>query len=203
MAKSTQDGRSSTSVGTDSQNGTMHRLLWVLGGVILLGGATLIAVDVAQPDPAPPPELEAVQTFAAMDPIHLAPGSPIPEYHSDPPSSGPHSPAPAPCGIYRVPVSDQDYLHSMEHGAIVIQYDPAMSQAEVEELERIVRSIGGEVILAPRPGNPSLISLVEWTNLLRLDEVDEDVIRGFDREFSNRNAPEPAASCAFQVDQGT
>ncbi len=203
MAKSTHTKNAPTPGGVESQGGLGRRLLWILGGVVLLGGAVLIAVDVAQPIPPPPPELEAVQTFPAMDPIHIPTGSPAPEYNSDPPTSGAMDPTPAPCGIYRVPISDQAYLHSMEHGAIVIQYDPAMSLPEVEELERITRSIGGEVILAPRPGNPSLISLVEWTNLLLIDEVNEDVIRGFDREFSNRNSPEPAGGCPFQVDQGT
>lgn len=202
MAKTKQNKNTQVSKATDSQRGIGRRLLWIVGGVVLFGGALLVALDVSQPIPPPPPELEAVETFPAMNPVHLSPGSPLPVYNSDPPSSGPMAASAASCGIYRDPVSDQAYLHSLEHGAVVVQYDPSLSQPEVEELERIVRSIRGEIILAPRPGNPSLVSLVAWTNLLLIDEVNEDVIRGFDREFANRNAPEPGGVCPFQIDQG-
>jgi Protein of unknown function (DUF3105) len=202
MAKTKQNKNTAVSKTTDSPGGIGRRLLWILGGVVIFGGAVLIALDVTEPLPPPPPELEAVQTLPVMDPAHLPPGSPLPVYNSDPPTSGPMDSVPAQCGIYRQPVSDQAYLHSLEHGAVVIQYNPSASQSEVEELERIARSIRGEIILAPRPDNPSLVSLVAWTNLLLIDEINEDVIRGFDREFANRNAPEPGAICPFQVDQG-
>jgi hypothetical protein len=89
----------------------------------------------------------------------------------------------------------------MEHGAIVVQYDPGLSQTEIEELEEIGRSIGGEIIVAPRPGNPAAVALTAWTKLLLIDQVDSDVISGFEREFGNRS-PEPAAQCLFSVDEG-
>ncbi len=179
-----------------------RRLLWILGGVVLFGGAVVLALDVTQPPPPRPPELDAVQTFPAMDATHLDPGAPLPVYNSDPPTSGPHDVTPAACGIYRTPVSELNYLHSMEHGAVVVQYDPALAQGEVERLEAIVRSIRGEILLAPRPNNSATVSLAAWTHLLLLDEVKEDVIRAFAREYSNRDAPEPGALCQFQVDQG-
>jgi len=170
--------------------------------VVLFAGVVALAVDLAQPEAPPPAELEAVETFPDMGGQHLADGGPAPAYNSDPPTSGPHSPTPAPCGIYRSPVPDVSALHSMEHGAIVVQYDPGLSQAEIEELEEIGRSIGGEIIVAPRPGNPAAVALTAWTKLLLLDRVDSDVISGFEREFGNRS-PEPAAQCLFSVDEGS
>lgn len=181
--------------------GLVGKLVWVALAVVILGGAVLLALDVAQPEPPPPPELEAVETIPDMGAEHLAPGQAAPEYNSDPPTSGPHSATPAPCGIYRQPVPDVAYLHSMEHGAIVIQYDPELTQDQIELLEEIGRSVGGEIIVAPRPGNPAPVALTAWTKLLLLDEVDGDVIAGFEREFGNRS-PEPAAQCPFQVDEG-
>jgi hypothetical protein len=168
--------------------------------VVILAGAVALAVDLAQPE-APPPELEAVEIFPDMGGQHIADGEPAPAYNSDPPTSGPHSATPAPCGIYRSPVPDVSSLHSMEHGAIVVQYDPGLSQTEIEELEEIGRSIGGEIIVAPRPGNPAAVALTAWTKLLLLNQVDSDVISGFEREFGNRS-PEPAAQCLFSVDEG-
>jgi hypothetical protein len=180
--------------------GLTGRLIWVGIVVIVLGGAVFVAVDLAQPEAPPPPELEAVETFDDMGTEHLEPGAPTPEYNSDPPTSGPHSATPAPCGIYRQPVPDPAYLHSMEHGAIVVQYDPDLSQDQIEELEEIGRQVGGEIIVAPRPGNPAPVSLAAWTNLLLVDEVDGDLIAAFGSEYGNRS-PEAGAQCPFQIDE--
>ncbi|MGH8872998.1 MAG: DUF3105 domain-containing protein [Acidimicrobiia bacterium] len=120
--------------------GLVGKLLWIVLVVVILGGAVLLAIDVSQPEPPSPPELEAVETFPDMGGQHLAPGEPVPMYNSDPPTSGPHSGTQAPCGIYRQPVPDVAYLHSMEHGAIVVQYDPGLPQEQIEELEEIGRS---------------------------------------------------------------
>jgi len=175
-------------------------LLWMGLIVVILGGAVAVAVEVAQPEPPPPPELAAVETFPDLGAQHLAPGEPAPVYNSDPPTSGPHASSPAPCGIYRQQVPDVAYLHSMEHGAVVVQYDPELPQDQIEELEDIGRSIGGEIIIAPRPDNPAAVALTSWTKRLLLDGFDGDVIGGFEREFGNRS-PEAAAQCPFRVDE--
>lgn len=167
--------------------------------MLVLGGSTWIAMDLTSPEPPPPPELEAVETFPDMGVQHLAEGAPAPEYNSDPPTSGPHAQAPAPCGIYRQPVSGVAYLHSMEHGAVVVQYDPNLPQDQVELLEDINWSPAAEVIVAPRPDNTAPVALTSWTKRLLLDEVDMDVVTAFQREFGNRS-PEAAAQCPMQID---
>lgn len=177
-----------------------RRLLW--GGVaaVVLGGAVWLAVDLTSPEPPPPPEMEAVETFPDMGTQHLAPGAPAPEYNSEPPTSGPHAPAPAPCGIYRQPVSDIAQLHSMEHGAVVIQYHPDLPPDQLEELEAIDWSLADEVIVAPRPDNPASVAITAWTKRLLLDRVDVEVITAFEREFGNLS-PEGGAQCPIQVDE--
>jgi hypothetical protein len=186
-----------------AQSGSPTRIIiWMAVAVVVLGGSVLLAMDVAQPEAPPPPELEAVETFPDMGAEHLAPGAAAPDYSSDPPTSGPHSGTPAACGIYRQPVPEVAYLHSMEHGAIVVQYDPDLTQEQVDELEEIGRDAGGEIIVAPRPGNPAPVAITAWTKLLLLDEVDGEVIAAFEQEFGNRS-PEPAAQCAFQIDEGS
>lgn len=178
------------------------KLLWAGLILVIVGGAVALAIDLVQPEAPPPPELEAVETFPDLGGQHLAAGAPAPAYNSDPPTSGPHLPTPAPCGIYRQPVPDVASVHSMEHGAIVVQYDPALAQDEIEQLEEIGRSIGGEIIVAPRPGNPAPVALTAWTKRLLIDRVDQDVISAFEREFGNRG-PEPLAQCPFQVDESS
>lgn len=176
------------------------RLKWGAVFVVVLGGAVALAISVTQPEPPPPPELEAVETFPDMGVQHLAAGASTPEYNSDPPTSGPHAQAPAPCGIYREPVPDTAQLHSMEHGAVVIQYDPDLPQDQLTELEGINWSSADEVIVAPRPDSPAPVALTAWNKRLLLDGVDVEVITAFEREFGNQS-PEGGAQCPFQVDQ--
>lgn len=185
---------------TDTSSRLYRRVMWAVVAIVVLGGALAIAIDLSQPEAPPPPELADVETFPDMGAEHLAPGVPTPAYNSDPPTSGPHARSPAPCGIYRQPVDDTAQLHSMEHGAVVIQYDPDLAQDQIESLEGINWSPAAEVIVAPRPNNPAPVALTAWTKRLLLDEVDTDVVVAFRQEFGNRS-PEPAAQCPFQVDE--
>lgn len=167
---------------------------------MILGGAVAVAMDASRPEAPPPPELEAVETFPDMGVQHIPAGSPTPEYNSDPPTSGPHDQVPAPCGVYRQPVPDVNQLHSMEHGAVVIQYRPDLPTDQLAELEGIDWSSVDEVIVAPRPDNPAPLVLTAWTKRLLLERVDIEVITAFEREFGNRS-PEGGAQCPFQVDE--
>lgn len=185
---------------TDARRNLYKGLLWGLGVIVVLGGAVAIAVDLSQPEAPPPPELADVETFPDLGVQHLAPGAPAPEYNSDPPTSGPHAQSPAPCGIYRQPVDDTAQLHSMEHGAVVVQYDPELPQEQVELIEGIDWSPAAEIIVAPRPDNPAAVALTAWTRRLLLNEVDTAVIEAFQREFGNQS-PEATAQCPFQVDE--
>jgi hypothetical protein len=87
----------------------------------------------------------------------------------------------------------------MEHGAVVVQYDPNLPQDQVELLEDINWSPAAEVIVAPRQDNPAPVALTSWTKRLLLDDVDTDVVTAFQREFGNRS-PEAAAQCPMQID---
>lgn len=201
MSQSKKSGQAARPGRTpDRGTNLRRRLLWGGVAILVLGGALAIAVDVGQPEAPPPPVLDAVETFPDMGVQHLAEGAPAPEYNSNPPTSGPHAQAPAPCGIYRQPVSDPDQLHSMEHGAVVVQYDPDLPQDQLELLEGIDWSPTAEVIVAPRPGNPAPVALTAWTRRLLLEEVDVDVVTAFQLEFGNRS-PEPAAQCPMQIDE--
>jgi len=192
----------SSQPGSGQSSRLVGKLIWGAVVVAILAGAVLLAVDLTAPDAPPPPELETVETFDDLGTQHLVVGEATPNYNSNPPTSGPHADTPAACGVYRQPVPDVNSLHSMEHGAIVVHYDPELSQEQVIDLEQIGRDVGGEIIVTPRPDNPSAVVLTAWTKLLALDEVDGDVIAAFESEFGNRS-PEAGAQCPFQVDEGS
>ena len=119
-----------------------------------------------------------------------------------PPTSGPHAPSPAPCGIYRQPVPDIALVHDLEHGVVVIQYDPTISDEERDQLEGFGRDAGTHVIVAPREGMASTIAVTAWTKLMTLDEFDLPAIEGFYGEFA-QFGPEAGVQCPFQVDEGS
>lgn len=172
-----------------------------VGGVVGLGLIVWLAWDLAQPPSPPPPELANVETFDDLGVAHNDDPSVSVAYNSDPPTSGTHSSTPAACGIYRQSVPDGNQLHSMEHGAVVVQYDTSVSVEQIEILEEAGRSVGSDIIVAPRTGMPAPIVLTAWTKRLLLETASEDVVRAFAGEFGNRS-PEGGALCPFQVDQG-
>lgn len=169
-------------------------LLWTVGLVLVaLAGAAFLLTR------PPGPGVQETETFADQGRAHLAPGSPTPEYNSNPPTSGPHGPVPAPCGIHAEPVADIAQVHSLEHGAVIIQYDPTLPAEDVESLRSLARDFGDWTMLAPREGMPAPIALTAWGNRLLLEEVDEAAIRTFHQRFA-RMGPENAL-CPFAVDQ--
>ena len=173
-----------------------NRRLAIGGGiaVILIGAIVFFATR------PPPAALAEIQTFADQGQAHLDVGAPAPDYNSDPPTSGPHAPAAAACGIYREAPPDINLVHDLEHGVIVAYYDPATALEARDELENFARDAGTHVIVAPREGMEAPITLTAWTHMLTLDTFDAAAVDAFYGEFAQRG-PEAGVSCPLQVDQ--
>lgn len=170
-------------------------LIGAVIAVVLIGAIVFFAT---RPEPE---ALANVQTFPDLGQEHIDPNGPLPDYNSDPPTSGPHAPSPAPCGIYRQSVPDIAQVHDLEHGVIVIQYDPTISDEERDQLETFGRDAGTHVIVAPREGMATTIAVTAWTKLMTLDTVDLPAIEGFYGQFA-QFGPEAGVQCPFQVDEG-
>jgi len=56
-------------------------------------------------------------------------------YPSTPPASGPHDPTPLDAGVYSTPPPVYQAIHSLEHGAVIIWYDPSASSAELDRIK--------------------------------------------------------------------
>jgi hypothetical protein len=73
-------------------------------------------------------------------------------YPSIPPVSGPHGSTTLPAGTYRSAPPMDAALHSLEHGAVIVWYDPlAAAQPDVAEVEGYFENSdeGTHVIVAP------------------------------------------------------
>jgi hypothetical protein len=73
------------------------------------------------------------------------------QYPTVPPASGPHAGTTVPAGTYRSAPAMDAAIHSLEHGAVIVWYDPLASQRDVAEVERFFENSGegNHVIVAP------------------------------------------------------
>jgi hypothetical protein len=122
-------------------------------------------------------------------------------YSSLPAASGPHWGAtPANWGVYSAPVNESQVIHNLEHGGIVIWYDPNLDAASVDALaeyvgNQVATGISGrfKFLLSPWGGSdplPSPVVATAWRYTLELDSADTGAIAEFVRARYGRS-PEP------------
>lgn len=76
---------------------------------------------------------------------------PLEGYPSAPPASGPHGGSTLPDGVYPSAPPIDAAIHSLEHGAVIVWYDPQAEGPEVDEVRRFFEASdeGTHVIVAP------------------------------------------------------
>ena len=120
-------------------------------------------------------------------------------YPQTPPAGGEHHPTWLNCGIYRAPVPNVYAVHSMEHGAVWVTYDPKLGADALAALREHLPS--SYVILSPFEGIPSPIVLSAWNVQLRLNSPDDPRLPQFFEEYwRSQNVPEPGALCTGGLD---
>ena len=98
---------------------------------------------------------------------HILVGA-IAVYSTVPPTSGPHWPATAQCGVHADELPDELIVHNMEHGHVVISYnlpDPQEARALVEVVQRLpgLRDFESWGILRPYPNiEPGTVAMTAW-----------------------------------------
>jgi hypothetical protein len=124
------------------------------------------------------------------------------EYETSPPVSGRHAQTPAPCGTHAEPIPDEIQLHSLEHGAVGVQFQPdALKPGEIARIEGIVREYENNVFSAPYPEMEPAIAVTSWGRMMTLDSVDAGAIRKYIAEFGNQPAEPNAPACPATQDE--
>ena len=167
----------------------------VVGGVLAIGLVVLLMVLLFGGGGSPVVGVGTQQVDDGRG--HIAEGTAGGPYHSVPATSGKHWPTPADWGIYSNPVPQERFLHNLEHGGIVIVYQPAkVSASDLQALttyvQQQVTTERFKVILTPWGGANfgHSVAVVGWQWLLYLDSADTDGIRAFvDAHYGK--APEP------------
>ena len=141
-------------------------------------------------------DIEGVETFEGLGNQHVQTAV---QYEQNPPVGGDHSPQWQNCGVYTEPVQDVNAVHSLEHGAVWIAYDPSLAADQVESLEERAAS-NNYVLVSPREDLPSPIVLGAWGLQLQLEDADDERLGVFIRKYvRGPQTPEPGASCAGSV----
>ena len=124
---------------------------------------------------------------------HLAEGESPPDYETNPPTSGDHSPIPLADGAYLDAPEPVNIVHSMEHGRILIQYDPKLPENQQLELRGLYDTMYAGALMFPNPDLPYAVAAVAWQNYLGCKRyrgaATLDAIRAFGIEHFG-NGPE-------------
>ncbi len=170
----------------------------ILGGTAVLAIIVGVVVSSATPpvDPATI-EIEGLETFENLEALHVQTAV---DYTMTPPAGGPHNPTWLNCGIYEEEVPAEYAVHSLEHSAVWVTYDPEQVQgADLDALRNAMpRSY---IILSPFPGLEAPVVASAWGVQVALDGVDDPRLRDFIMKYrQSPDAPEPGALCSQALD---
>ncbi len=129
---------------------------------------------------------------------HVPQGSPI-TYKHIPPASGPHYPVALRPGVYTEPQPEGNWVHSLEHGYVVILYScpdgcPDLVQQLRDFYENAPKSgrYGYQkLVVAPYPGLEHRVAAIAWDRIDEMDQFDRERLLTFYRAFLDRG-PEDA-----------
>jgi hypothetical protein len=182
--------------------GTSRTLDWrvlLIGGILVLGVAILAVVLLFGGGGNADPRGIGVRQPDAGG-THITDGTHGTGYTSVPATSGQHwntATSPGPWGVYTTAQPQERMIHNLEHGGIVIWYQPSLLAAEdltalTQFVQQQITTERFKMILVPWSGadfgHP--IAVTAWNWLLYLDTANLDDIRAFtDAHYGN--APEP------------
>lgn len=134
---------------------------------------------------------------------HIPAGSEPPKYETDPPTSGAHVEPPfqQADGAYTETPAEIDYVHSLEHGRLEIQYSPDLPEKAQLELKGLYDTMYGASLLFPNEAMPYQVAATTWTNMLVCPKYEGaktlDAIRAFGKQTWGKYGGEPVRAFRF------
>jgi hypothetical protein len=183
-----------------------NRLLGIIAGVValvlLVGTVVTVVVLNATPQQVDPDLVsgdyeDRLQRYPGLEATHTE--SRV-SYDQTPPVGGPHNPAWLNCGVYDEEQQNENAVHSLEHGAVWITYDPA-STTDDEVAALVALAPDTYTIISPYPGIGEAMAISAWGAQLRFTDVDDPAVIDFLNQFwQSADSPEPGAPCTGAID---
>jgi hypothetical protein len=120
-----------------------------------------------------------------------------PSYQMVPAAGGRHFSVWQRCAgdVYTKPVVEGRAVHSLEHGAVWITYQPSLAKGDVDKLAAKVRN-NDFMLMSPYDGQPSAISLQAWGYQLRVERADDPRVDAFIKKYRETASLEPGTPCS-------
>ena len=122
---------------------------------------------------------------------HVQPGTHV-TYHTSPPTSGNHVAFPfqQADGAYSQEPASIDFVHSLEHGRIEIQYAPDLPERDQLALKGVFDDSPSGMLLFPNRQMPYAVAATAWTQLMGCKRYEGtktlDAIRDFRDQYRGR-----------------
>jgi hypothetical protein len=142
-----------------------------------------------------------VRSFPNEGQDHVTEPSKPSDYKTNPPTSGKHNPVPAQDGVYdegNEPALE-NWVHSLEHGRIILMYRPGTPARRVAQLRTLFNEpvAGGPngyhtLLMRNNTRMPFAVAAVAWRNYIGCKTFDDrtwDALRAFRDQFVDK-APE-------------
>jgi hypothetical protein len=124
------------------------------------------------------------------------------KYNTNPPTTGRHYEIPAQDGIYGQAPQDEEIVHTMEHGRVIIWVKPSLPEAQRADIKALVEDDSYQMVLVPRKNMPYAVAATAWDadpapggtgELLLCNDVNDktfDALQAF-RDEHRSQGPEP------------
>ncbi len=158
-------------------------------GLLVVAGIVGVIAFSSEPASGVP---DGTETVTVGEPAHVEGAL---HEEGEVPAGGEHNPVWLNCGYYDTEVDSEFAVHSLEHGAVWITYNPSIGQDGIDQLRGLVRR-DRKIIVSPVANLEDPVLVTAWANQLYLDSPEDDRIDQFVNEFAgSSNAPEPGGSC--------
>ncbi|MFE1827141.1 DUF3105 domain-containing protein [Streptomyces yangpuensis] len=169
----------------------------VVSAVIVAAGGVGIGYLVSASDSSEQRQATAIsggKTWQGLSRNHVTTDV---SYTMPPPVGGDHHPVWQNCegDVYDEPVSDENAVHALEHGAVWVTYTDKARAADVKALaDRVAKT--PYTLMSPYPGQASPTTLSAWGHQLSVNDASDARIAQFlERYVQGPQTPEPGAPC--------
>jgi hypothetical protein len=148
-----------------TSGGRSWKPLAVIAALALVAIAAVLAFLFLRSDPAQALADAGceVETYESQGQDHVEALPEDFEYNSDPPTTGPHNPVPAPFDYYEDPVDELRLVHNMEHGGVIVHFGDEVPAAQLEALREWWREDPNGIVVTSRPDLGDEIAFAAWT----------------------------------------
>lgn len=107
-------------------------------------------------------------------------------YQTNPPAGGNHSPSPAGPSVYSQAPPDEQVVHAMEHGDIVLWHKPDTPPEVLDQMRGLADRYQRDVLVVPRASMPTPVAATAWHRRLLCPTFERGAFDLFIRTYRDK-----------------